>query len=488
MKHLQNSALCKRLCAIATSAAALLLTACTLPQQPSAPIAPVAAQWQAPLPHQGNTRTLQQWWQAQADPSLLRLQDAAQSTSPNLSLALAAIAQARASSASARATLLPQVGAGVSLSRGESQPDMGVTSTAAASLQASWEIDLVGANQLVKDGAQAQLQSSQAQWHDARVALAAEVAHAYFGARACQALAENARTVSQSYNETARLTGQLLAAGMVPAANLALARSAAADARSRWLEQSAQCDLGIKALVALSALPEAQVRVLVRTGSPMQDAPALALGSLPAQTIAQRPDVFAAERDVFKAAALVAGAQAQRWPRLTINGSIGPAQFGIAGVDKNLTTWSLGPVSLMIPVFDAGQRQANIEAAQAYFESKVVLYQARVRGAVREVEEALVQLQLNADRSEQVQRSYNSAKQVLDAVLARQRQGMATGLELQEARRGLLAADAQRTGLQWESRRAWVALYRAAGGGWDSTSVGSGPASVLQPAHNDNHP
>jgi multidrug efflux system outer membrane protein len=488
MKHLQNSALCKRLCAIATSAAALLLTACTLPQQPSAPIAPVAAQWQAPLPHQGNTRTLQQWWQAQADPSLLRLQDAAQSTSPNLSLALAAIAQARASSASARATLLPQVGAAVSLSRGESQPDMGVTSTAAASLQASWEIDLVGANQLVKDGAQAQLQSSQAQWHDARVALAAEVAHAYFGARACQALAENARTVSQSYDETARLTGQLLAAGMVPAANLALARSAAADARSRWLEQSAQCDLGIKALVALSALPEAQVRALVRTGSPMQDAPALSLGSLPAQTIAQRPDVFAAERDVFKAAALVAGAQAQRWPRLTINGSIGPAQFGIAGVDKNLTTWSLGPVSLMIPVFDAGQRQANIEAAQAYFESKVVLYQARVRGAVREVEEALVQLQLNADRSEQVQRSYNSAKQVLDAVLARQRQGMATGLELQEARRGLLAADAQRTGLQWESRRAWVALYRAAGGGWDSTSVGSGPASVLQPAHNDNHP
>jgi outer membrane protein TolC len=169
---------------------------------------------------------------------------------------------------------------------------------------------------------------------------------------------------------------------MVPAANLALARSAAADARSRWLEQSAQCDLGIKALVALSALPEAQVRALVRTGSAMQEAPALALGSLPAQTIAQRPDVFAAERDVYKAAALVAGAQAQRWPRLTINGSIGPAQFGIAGVDKNLTTWSLGPVSLMIPVFDAGQRQANIEAAQAYFESKVVLYQARVRGAL----------------------------------------------------------------------------------------------------------
>jgi NodT family efflux transporter outer membrane factor (OMF) lipoprotein len=485
MKHLQNSALCKRLCAIAASAAALLLTACTLPQQPSAPIAPVAAQWQAPLPHQGNTRTLQQWWQAQADPSLLRLQDAAQSTSPNLSLALAAIAQARASSASARATLLPQVGAAVSLSRGESQPDMGVTSTAAASLQASWEIDLVGANQLVNDGAQAQLQSSQAQWHDARVALAAEVAHAYYGARACQPLADNARAIYQSYEETARLSGQLLAAGMAPAASLALARSAAADAHSRWFEQSAQCDLGIKALVALSALPEAQVRGLIRAPGAAQDAPGLALASLPAQTIAQRPDVFAAEREVFTAAALVAGAQAQRWPRLTINGSIGPAQFGIAGVEKSLTSWSLGPVSLVVPVFDAGQRQSNIEASQLNFESKVAMYQARVRSAVREVEEALVQLQLNTDRSEQAQRSYRYALQVHAAVLARQRQGMATGLELQEAGRSLLAADAQRIGLQWEGRRAWVRLYRAAGGGWDSASAGVGPASVLQPSPGD---
>jgi len=488
MKHLQNSTRSNRLSAIALSAAALLLTACTLPQQPSAPVAPVVLQWQAPLPHQGNTRALQEWWQAQADPSLLRLQDAAQNASPNLSLALFAIAQARASSASARATLLPQVGAGVSLSRGENQPDMGVTSTAAASLQASWEIDLVGANQLVKDGALAQLQSSQAQWHDARVALAAEVAHAYYGARACQPLTENARTISQSYDETVRLSGQLLAAGMVPAANLALARSAVADARSRWLEQSAQCDLGIKALVALSALPEAQVRGLVRAGSAIQDAPALALARLPAQTIAQRPDVFAAERDVFKAAALVAGAQAQRWPRLTINGSIGPAQFGIGGADKNLTTWSLGPMSLLVPVFDAGQRQANIEAAQSNFDSKVAMYQGRVRAAVREVEEALVQLQLNADRSEQAQRSQNNAKQVLDAVLARQRQGMATGLEVQDARRSLLAVDALRTGLQWESRRAWVALYRAAGGGWDSASAGFGPATVLQPTPSDTNP
>ncbi len=466
----------------------LALGACTLPQQPKAPVTPPLDTWQAPLPHQGNTQTLQAWWQAQADASLLRLQEAAQAANPNVSLALSAIAQSRSDSVAARANLLPQVGAGVSLSRGETQPEVGVTNTASASLQASWEIDLVGANQLVKDGALAQLQASQAQWHDARVALAAEVAHAYYGARACQPLADNAQAMRQSYAQSARLTGQLLAAGMVPAAQLALAQAAVADAQGRWLEQSAQCDLGIKALVALAALPESQVRALVHVNSLVSPAPALTLSALPAQTIAQRPDVFAAERDVFKAAALVAGAQAQRWPRLTVNGFIGPAQFGIAGVDKNMTTWSLGPVSLQVPVFDAGQRQAHVEAAQSNFEGKVAAYQARVRAAVREVEEALVQLQLNADRREQVQRSFANARQVHEAALTRQRQGMATGLEVQEARRGWLAADAQRIALQWEGRRAWVALYRAAGGGWDSSSAGVGPPSVLVPVPGESNP
>ncbi|NDE18372.1 hypothetical protein EBZ80_26010 [bacterium] len=132
---------------------------------------------------------------------------------------------------------------------------------------------------------------------------------------------------------------------------------------------------------------------LVQSSAGALGAPAVALSSVPAQTVAQRPDVFAAERDVFKASALVAGAQAQRWPRLTISGFIGPAQFGVASGDKNMTTWSLGPVSLQLPVFDAGQRQANIDAAQSNFDSKVVNYQSRVRAAVREVEEALVQLQ-----------------------------------------------------------------------------------------------
>ena len=153
----------------------------------------------------------------------------------------------------------------------------------------------------------------------------------------------------------------------------------------------------------------------------------------------------------------------------------------MAGADKYLTSWSLGPLSLSVPVFDAGQRLANIDAAKSNFDSKVAMYQASVRNAVREVEEALLQLQLNDARSEQAQRSLASMEQVFKSAQTRMRQGMLSGLELEESRRGWYAAQSFVVALQWERRRAWVALYRAAGGGWDSAQTEQGPASVLVP-------
>jgi len=103
---------------------------------------------------------------------------------------------------------------------------------------------------------------------------------------------------------------------------------------------------------------------------------------------------------------------------------------------------------------------------------------------VREVEEALVQLQLSGARIEQAQRSLVSIEQVFSATQARMRQGLLSGLELEEARRNVLAAQAAVLNLQWERRRAWVTLYRAAGGGWTMDQAEIGPGSVMLPATN----
>lgn len=75
------------------------------------------------------------------------------------------------------------------------------TTTLQAGVQASWELDLFGANRLASEAAQARLDSAQAASHDARVLVAAEVAGRYFDQRACEQqhrIAQAVREVEQA--------------------------------------------------------------------------------------------------------------------------------------------------------------------------------------------------------------------------------------------------------------------------------------------------
>lgn len=451
--------------AIATTA---ILSGCAI-TMPAAQVDPGAApQWQAPLPHAGAVGDLAHWWQAQGDPTLVEFIEAAQAVSPGVAQALARIESARANQAQANGTLLPQLSAQVAAQRGVSTPGVPVATTLTGGLQAGWELDLVGANRAVNKAAQAQVQGTRALWHDARVSVAAEVANVYYGQRQCHVQLDLLRKDAVSRAETARLVGISARAGFVSAGDAALAQGAAADSAARVTQQASACDMNTKALVALTALDEPYVRqkmaaALVNTA---QTAP-FSIATLPAQTVAQRPDVFAAERDVAVASAQVGSAKAQRYPRLTLQGSIGALRTTSYGVETNLDTWSFGPLALTLPLFDGGQRVANVTAAQANYTQTVSVYKARVRNAVREVEEALLGLQSTEARRADVDTAAAGFAQSLAATQTRFDQGLASLMELEDARRQALAARSAQAALELERRRAWVALYRASGGGFD---------------------
>ncbi|APW43320.1 efflux transporter outer membrane subunit [Rhodoferax saidenbachensis] len=457
-------------------AAALALSACSSLLPPTKVDAPAAAQWYAPLPHDGTVVSLAQWWQQQGDPLLVELITAAEAVSPSVSQSLSRIAQARANQATARSALLPQVNAQLGASRGVSQPDYPVITTQTLGLQAGWELDLVGANRAVSKAAQAQVESNQAQWHDARVLVAAEVANLYYSLSTCQQLLDVAKADSSSRQETARLSEINAKVGFVAPSVAALARASAADANSRVTQQSAQCDINTKGLVALTAIPEPQLKEkLAATRMQPAQAASFSVASVPAQVISQRPDVFSAERDVMVASAQVGSAIAQRLPRLSLSGSIGAMRINTAGVEQSGSTWSFGPLALSLPIFDAGQRAAAVESARAAYQTAVVAYQGKVRQAVREVEEALVTLQSTEARRADATVATQGYAESLAATQTRYGQGLANLVELEDARRSALAAQTAQLNLQLERNRAWVALYRALGGGWtapDATSTG----------------
>lgn len=444
----------------------LALGACAVTTPPARIAAATPVAWQAPLPHQGSLGDMARWWTQLGDPLLVELIDAAQAVSPGIAQAQARIAQARATQVSSRAALLPALDAQANASRGFNEQLAGTATTAQAGLQASWEIDLFGANRATKAAADERLAGAQALWHEARVSVAAEVAQQTSSLRTCLNQLRVAERDAQSRGETSRLAQLSERAGFTAPATAALARASAAEAQARTAQQRMQCDVETKTLVALTGWEEPALRTRLATPVATPPDTLFAMDALPAQVLAQRPDIYSAERDVAAASAEVGSAQAQRYPRLSLSGSVGAAWVRTGGVTTDLNTWTIGPLALSVPLFDGGRRAALTDAAQARYDEAAALYRAKVRQAVSEVEQALVRLQSTAERNASARTAAEGYRASFDATEARWRGGLASLVELEDARRTALAAENALMALQHERQVAWVALYRAAGGGW----------------------
>ena len=147
-------------------------------------------------------------------------------------------------------------------------------------------------------------------------------------------------------------------------------------------------------------------------------------------------------------------------------GSIAAGQVRASGVTLDAQTWSIGPLALSLPLFDGGRRAAGVDAAQARYDEAVDLYRARVRQAISEVEQALVAVESTRARIGEARMAAQGFRVSFTATQARQRAGLASLVELEDARRTQLAADTAVIGLEREMSNAWIQLYRAAGGGW----------------------
>ncbi|MBC7600466.1 MAG: efflux transporter outer membrane subunit [Polaromonas sp.] len=462
----------------------LLLSACAASGPPATLAVIAPPQWYAPLPHNGSLAGLSQWWQQQHDPLLVELIDAAQAVSPTIVTARANIEQARANRATSQAALLPTLDTTGNFSRSVSAP---LNRTAAVPvnlgqlvLQTSWELDLFGQNAASRDADQERLEGAQAQWHDARVSVAAEVATQYYSLLSCDKLHLVASADARSRAETARLSALATQAGFEAPATSALARASAAESNARATQQRAQCDVDLKALVALTAFSEPVLRqklVTALTQNPPIGPPAafFNISSVPAEVLAQRPDVFNAARELAAASFEVGSARAQRYPRLSLTGVIMANKLRTRNTTQGFNTWSIGPLALTVPLFDGGASEANLEAAKARYEDAASKYRGTCRQAVREVEEALVRLQSTGDRSGDAAQAAEGYQASFAGTEARYKAGLASLVELEDSRRSLLSAQSALVNLELERRSAWIALYRALGGGWTSATPNAPP-------------
>lgn len=453
---------------------AAALAGCASIDEPPTPgtDVPVATLWHAPLSHEGSLESLTRWWSQFRDPLMLSLIEHGQDASATLAQAMSRIADAQAARVGGKAALLPSLDATVDASRGRAEVGDPVGKMSSAGLRVSWELDLFGANRAASSAAQAGLEASLAGWHDARVSIAAEIATTYVDLRACEAQVVQAELDAQSRNETSRLTDLMASNGFQSPAEAYLAGASAAEGQVTLAERRARCEYLIKSLVALTARNEAELRHELAAANAYLPKPVqFSIDSVPAQVLIQRPDIYAAARDVVVASAESAQAQALRWPRVTLSGNISRSRISEGGVSTNGTLWNIGPVAVTLPLFDGGVRRANAEAARVRYDVATVIYADRLREAIREVETALVSLDSTAARSDNARRAVDGFERAYRAVAARYQVGSASLFDLEDARRSMVAAQVTLIELQREHVASWIALYRAVGGGWSAQAL-----------------
>ncbi len=478
--------------------ACLSLTACAAldelakkfnPSQTLAETKPPAT-WQAPLPHDGEINNLLEFWQRYPDPVLLDLINTAQLQAPTLATAVANLAEARANRVRTNAARQPKLDANASAQRSLQQPedssfgsginqqtigggDFGVNEPQdilQTGLQAAWELDLYGAHKAVAEAADRQEKAAKAAWHEARVVVAAEVATSYFNYLLCTQQSVMQTAIANSSTESARLNNIAFDAGFTDVSKKTIAHANAADDKQQARYQALQCELEVKNLTALTYLPEPEVRE--KLSAAQSSKPDINLKMLfiinevPAQVIAQRPDVYRAEADLITAAANVKDAAAERYPKVTLNGSIGWMRISSDSFVSSGRVWSLGPVSVTLPIFDGGTLKANQDVAEARYTEAAAKYRSTVQTAVKEVENALINLHNNGERDVDVQQALQSLQDNLVAIETKQKAGFANMIDVEDARRSLMQTKKSALTLQQDRANAWLNLYRAAGGGW----------------------
>ena len=423
--------------------------------------------------------TLVDWWQRFDDPLLSQLIQQALAANTSVRGAQAALQQARALRDVAGAALWPALGSSVSARRGRS---VEVTSnTFQLGLDASWELDVFGANRSAVRALDATAQASAASLGQVQVSVAAEVALDYLSLRSTQERLAIAQANLASQQQTLQITRWRLQAGLVTSLEVEQARTLTEQTAAQIPSLQTTIEQNRHALAVLTGQPPAALSVVLAADGPLPLAPDDLALAFPADTLRQRSDVAAAEFQVVAAAARVSQADAARLPSFTLGGSLGLSALTVGALTDGASVAAAVLASMSWPVLDGGASQAQLRAQQAALGQANTSYQATVLTALTEVEDALVALQGDQQRQLRLQNAFAAAD--IAATLASQRysSGLVDFQTVLETQRTRLGTQDSLAVARATVSADHVRLYKALGGGWLPTNLDAAPASHPTP-------
>lgn len=464
---------------VASLCAALLIAGCSLTPAYEQPETATPAAWKAEQQAMLPSAVLPgdapggDWWQDFGSSELDALMQIARQNNRNLAAALQRIAQARAQLRAAGAVLYPTLDLGGSAGRSGAW-DQPSSESFRGNLQAGYEADLWGANAAGVSGAEADLAARQYDVVALDLVLQGDVAAAYLQILAFDARLAVARDNLEAARNVLALVELQYDAGAVSGLDLAQQRQQVASIEAQIPGLQGNRRLTENALALLLGLTPDQLPP-IRGDFDALAQPRIGPG-LPAALLARRPDVLSAEAALLSANADIGQARAAFYPSLSLTADGGLASAALSAFLRPESLLYSLAASLTAPLFDGGQREANLELTQARKEELVESYRQTALVAYREVEDALIGQQTAALQIEALRRSAAEAQQAYDLAALQYREGAIDLLSLLDTQRRLLDAQDSLVQARLSSLTATVDLAKALGGGWDG-SLPAGPSS-----------
>ncbi|NBB24319.1 efflux transporter outer membrane subunit [Porphyrobacter sp. SLTP] len=410
----------------------------------------------------------------QGDPAWRTLSEAAIAEGPSLAEALARIDSARAGARRAGADRLPNITADGDVTRNRINPaqfgqagQQGFIpreqSSYGANIVASWDPDLFGQLKAQERAAIARIDAASAQAQGVRLALLAEIAASVTDWRVLDARAAAIEADGTAARQLASLAKVREDAGIAPGFDRVRAEATASSSAVRLAALDSERARLIGRLVTLTGQDGASVRAALAAPAPVL-APAPAPAGLPSDLLANRPDVAAAAANLAASDADLAAAARARFPRITLSGVIGLLAFDpedFFDSDSIIGTLTAGIAG---PLLDFGRVGAGIDAAAADKRAAFAAYRGAVFTALGDAEAAYGvvtaadnEARLSVAERDQLTRAASLAE-------TRYRAGLASFLEVLEARRAADASGERAAAALGRAQRARIALWQALGG------------------------
>jgi len=405
------------------------------------------------------------WLQSFGDKTLDALVAEAIANNRDLVQAAARVRIAQQAVIVVAAQLQPQVGAAAGGRATRDEDHDGTFGTSVIYGGAAWELDVWGRLRAQRAAAESGAKATALDFAYARQSLAATVAKAWYlasEARQQLLLAEQAANV---FVELLKLVKIRREAGKDSDVDVADTSAKLDSANARVEATRAAYGEARRALeVLLGRYPAAEIEPPPSYG-PLP--PPVAAG-MPAALLERRPDLAAAEQRVL------ASFRQQEAAKLALLPAIGISLVGGRLGDPLLSVLQLNPwlasaaIGVSIPIYTGGALQAKVEIATAQQAQAVAAYGAVALGAFREVEDALANERLLAQRLPFDEAALANSAEAVRIATIQYRAGRRDLLWVANLQTSQLAAQSTVIHVRGQQRANRIQLHLALGGSFDA--------------------